>query len=119
MDERGTLQRALISVKSGHVEPSMVRDLRGTMDRERAAMGIFVTLKPGSKEMIREANIAGRYVAWDRDYPRLRVLSVEQLLKDRPRDMLPPLVLTGGNAEGRRKPRARNGQQELFDTHAS
>lgn len=45
----------------------MVRDLKGTVEREKAAMGIFLTLEGATREMRREATTAGMYHVWDRD----------------------------------------------------
>jgi hypothetical protein len=39
------MQTVLVSVKSGHVNSAMVRDLKGTVEREKAAIGLFVTLE--------------------------------------------------------------------------
>ncbi len=41
---RGELGRALVSVKSGGVNSSMIRDLKGVLEREKAEIGLFVTL---------------------------------------------------------------------------
>jgi len=40
-------QFAIVSVKGGeNINSGMVRDLKGTMEREKAAMGLFLTLTP-------------------------------------------------------------------------
>lgn len=81
-DARGSLKQALIQVKSGHVNSSMIRDLKGTLEREQAQIGIFITLEEPTREMVTEAASAGFYHSeiWNRDYPRLQMLSVEELL---------------------------------------
>ncbi|MBI3741168.1 MAG: restriction endonuclease, partial [Chloroflexi bacterium] len=53
-DERKPL-RVLIQVKSGHIKSGDIRDLRGTVEREKAAIGIFITLEKPTKEMEKEA----------------------------------------------------------------
>jgi len=35
----------LISVKGGGIKPGDIRDLKGTMFREKAVLGLFLTLK--------------------------------------------------------------------------
>ncbi len=74
-------ERCLISVKGGaNVGVAMIRDLVGTMDREKAPMGLFLTLAPPTKPMVAEAAAAG---FWDTDWgqiPRLQIVTVEQLL---------------------------------------
>src|SRR5207244_1551227 len=35
-----------VQVKSGHVKSGDIRDFRGTLEREKAQMGVFITLEP-------------------------------------------------------------------------
>ncbi len=81
-DPRGKPKRALVQVKSGHVKSGDVRDLRGTLEREEAALGIFITLEKATREMEREAVAAGYYHSplTKRDYPKLQILTIEELL---------------------------------------
>jgi site-specific DNA-methyltransferase (adenine-specific) len=51
----------LFSVKSGHVSAKDVRDLRGLIEREKAEIGILITLEPATKPMKTEAASAGFY----------------------------------------------------------
>ena len=87
------LESVLVSVKSGHVNSGQVRDLKGTLDREKAAMGIFVTLGEPTKEMNLEATTAGIYRVWERDYPKIQIVSIRDLLDEGRTPALPPLVL--------------------------
>lgn len=81
-DRKGGVKRTLVQVKGGNVNSGMIRDLKGTVEREQAAVGIFITLEKSTREMDIEAASAGHYHSeiWDRDYPRIQILSVEQLL---------------------------------------
>lgn len=81
-DNSGKPKRVLVQVKSGHVNSGLVRDLRGTVEREGAALGVFITLEASTKEMEREAVAAGFYHSpgWGRDYPRLQILTINDLL---------------------------------------
>jgi site-specific DNA-methyltransferase (adenine-specific) len=74
--------RVLVQVKSGHVKSGDVRDLVGTVEREKAAMGVFITLEEPSRDMLREAVSAGSYHSevWGRDYPRIQILTIADLL---------------------------------------
>jgi hypothetical protein len=45
----------IISVKGGGTNSAHVRDLKGTMERESAALGIFLTLNDPSREMEKES----------------------------------------------------------------
>ena len=53
----------LVSVKSGSVNSSQVRDLKGVLDREKAEIGLFVTLEEPSGPMQLEATTAGVYTS--------------------------------------------------------
>ena len=46
-------------VKGGHATVSQVRDLRGVIERDDAAIGVFVTLEPPTGPMKKEAAEAG------------------------------------------------------------
>lgn len=45
-------KRVLISVKSGGVNSGDVRDLRGVVEREKAAMGLLITLERSSRDKV-------------------------------------------------------------------
>ncbi len=80
-DPKGKTKQIVISVKSGHVSVSQVRDLRGVVDREKAEIGAFITLQESTGPMRREAASAGFYVSrWGR-HPRMQILTVEELLE--------------------------------------
>lgn len=81
-EARGKAKQVLVQVKSGHVGSAAVRDLRGTMDREKAAIGVLITLEPPTSAMETEAVSAGFYHSpgFNRDYPRLQILTIEKLL---------------------------------------
>lgn len=81
--------RVLVQVKSGHVKSGDVRDLVGTVEREKAAIGVFITLEAPSREMVKEAVSAGFYHSevWGRDYPRIQLLTIADLLAGKNVDM--------------------------------
>jgi hypothetical protein len=54
-DDDKKMQFAVLSVKGGGIKSGDVRDLKGTMDREKAAMGLFLTLNAPTREMEKEA----------------------------------------------------------------
>jgi len=82
-DNTGKAKRVLVQVKSGHVNSSHIRDLKGTLQREQAAIGVFITLEPPSKDMTTEAVSAGFYYSpgWNKDYPRIQILTITELLR--------------------------------------
>jgi site-specific DNA-methyltransferase (adenine-specific) len=76
-----TTERAIVSVKGGdNVGVPMIRDLKGVLDRERAPLGVFLTLAPPTRPMEAEAASAGFYELGGRRYPRLQILTIEQAL---------------------------------------
>lgn len=100
-DSSGKPKRILVQVKSGHVSASIVRDLRGVIEREGAALGVLITLDPPSQPMKTEAAAAGYYTSpgWGRDYPRLQILTVEGLLAGVERLDRPPAAVTFKQAQ--------------------
>ena len=90
----GGLLQALVSVKSGKPKADDVRVLKAVCEREGAAIGILVTLDEPTKPMRHEATIAGTYHSdvSGKDYPRIQILSVADLLERGVRPQLPPLV---------------------------
>jgi site-specific DNA-methyltransferase (adenine-specific) len=99
-DSTGKGKRVIVQVKSGHVSASIVRDLRGVIEREGAAMGVLITLDPPSQPMKTEAASAGHYTSpgWNRSYPRLQILTVEGLLAGVERLDRPPTSKTFNEA---------------------
>jgi DNA modification methylase len=105
-------KEVVISVKSGHVSVSHVRDLRGVVEREQAAIGLLISLEDPTQPMITEAAAAGFYrsPAYDRDYPRIQLITVKELL-DGIRPQLPPSLSAGSAYKS--APRAHNGNHQL------
>ena len=81
-DASGKGKQILVQVKSGKVKSGDVRDLRGTVEREGAAMGVFISLDPMTAEMRREAAAAGLYTSPlnGKTFPKLQLFTVEELM---------------------------------------
>ncbi len=71
--------KAIVSIKGGGVTDSHVKDLITTIDHEGGQMGLFVTLLPPTKPMVARAAAAGFYEAAGRTYPKVQILTIEQL----------------------------------------
>jgi len=80
-DYKGGPKKIIVSVKGGdNINVGMVRDLKGVLEREKAAMGIFVCLASPTKPMITEAAAAGLYQSYgERRYNRIQILTIEDL----------------------------------------
>lgn len=79
------IKKVIIQVKSGKVSSRDIRDLRGVLDRERAPIGVFITLEPPTAPMLAEAASMGFYHSpgWKRNFPRLQIMTIEELLNGR------------------------------------
>lgn len=82
IDAKGKSERILVSVKGGTTGPAHVRDLVGTVQSERAAMGVFICMKTPTKAMIDAANHSGVYTypVNSQKYPMVQIITVEELL---------------------------------------
>ncbi len=81
-NEGGKTKQIILSVKSGDVGVSDIRDLRGVIERENAEIGVLITLREPTKPMRTEAATAGFYRSpgWQQDYPKLQILTIAELL---------------------------------------
>ncbi len=79
---RRSTRKAIVQVKSGKVSSPHIRDLKGTVEREKADLGLFITLEEPTRAMGAEAASAGFYHSdiWQRDYPRMQIRTVAELL---------------------------------------
>ena len=82
---RRAVNKAIVQVKSGRVSSPLIRDLVGTVEREKAAMGLFITLEEPTRDMRTEAVSAGFYHSdlWQTDYPKIQIRTVGELLEGR------------------------------------
>ena len=76
-------KKIIVQVKSGHVSSAQIRDLVGTIEREKAVIGVFITLEEPTSATTKEAATAGFFesVTWEKQYPRIQFLTIEQLLQ--------------------------------------
>ena len=81
-DNSGRPKRIIAQVKSGHVNRGMIATLKGDMEREKAEIGVFITLHPPTEPMRQEALSSGVYTPEhfpDQQYPRLQILNIDDL----------------------------------------
>ena len=111
----GKTDRAIVSVKAGdNVGVSMIRDLRGVIEREGAAIGIFLTLTPPTQPMIAEAAAAGQFEMADfAPVPRLQIVTVEEAMHLRDRALKLPMMR--GDTFKRAKEEKKAGDQGSLD----
>jgi DNA methylase/Restriction endonuclease len=84
-------RKIILQVKSGNVSSRDIRDLYGTITREDAVIGIFITLKKPTSEMRKEANSCGLYQhkAMGRTYPCIQIVTIKDILEDNKRLDIP------------------------------
>ena len=121
-DEMGKPIAATVvaQVKSGKVSARDIRDLKGAVQRENAAMGVFITLEQPTQAMLKEALAAAYYESPGRQgmrYRKLQILTIGDLLDGANVDM-PRRFNNLKRAEFHRPAQANdNGesQQDLFE----
>jgi site-specific DNA-methyltransferase (adenine-specific) len=86
-DTTGKPKRVVAQVKSGHVGVNVVRELKTVAAND--AIGILLTLEPPTSPMKVEAVAAGYYHSpiWNKDYPKIQILTIEELLDGKTIDM--------------------------------
>jgi site-specific DNA-methyltransferase (adenine-specific) len=73
-------EKAMVSVKGGeHVGVAMVRDLAHVVDREKAKVGVLITLAEPTGPMKTEAVKVGFYETLYGKYPKIQILTIAEL----------------------------------------
>ena len=80
--QQRTQHKAIVQVKSGHVSAPQIRDLKSVVEREKASLGLFITLEQPTSVMQTEAVGAGFFHSdiWQKDFPKIQMRTIEQLL---------------------------------------
>jgi DNA modification methylase len=90
-DKPGTFENVILSVKAGKTGSAHIRDLKGVLEREKAAIGVLISMQDPTSAMKTEAVTAGFYesISWNRKYPKIQLLTVEELLEGKKIEMPP------------------------------
>lgn len=114
-EPRKKAKKIVVQVKSGHVGSSQIRDLKGVVEREKAPMGFFITLRPPTKPMLKEAISAGYYRSpWsNEDYQKIQIRTIQQLFDGLTFDLPPRAGLELAHTEKAHKKVGE--RQSLFD----
>ena len=80
---RSKYAKIIVQVKGGeNLNPSMVRDLIGTVEKEKAAIGLLITLEKPTSGMKGLAIHAGSHVSSLGDaFPRIQIRTIDDLLQ--------------------------------------
>ena len=111
---RRTPQKVVIQVKGGRVSSPQIRDLKGVLEREKAALGLFISLDTPTRDMRTEAAGGGFFHSelWQKDYPKIQIRTIGEMLSDSGFD-LPPSTSAAYQAAPR--VRSSQGRQEALD----
>ncbi len=115
-DNTGKAKRIVVQVKSGHVTRNQVATLKGDMEREKAEIGLFVTLQPPTGPMESEAASAGLYTPEhfpDSQYPRIQILTIDELLNGIRQAEYPRMAPEGTFRRAPRRRRSSGEQSKL------
>ena len=90
-DAVGKFEQVILSVKAGHTGRDHVHSLRGVLDREKAAIGVLISMQEPTGPMKEEAVTAGFYESktWGKKYPRIQLLTIAELLAGKKIEMPP------------------------------
>jgi DNA modification methylase len=82
-ESKKSFTKVVVQAKSGkNLTPGMVRDLLGTVEKEKAAIGLFITLEEPTIGMSEFANHSGDYDSpiWHKSFPKIQIRTVGELL---------------------------------------
>lgn len=103
----GGIGRVLVSVKGGkNIGPQFVRDLLGTVQTQKAEMGVLITMSEPTRGVLDAVNHGGTYVhpANNQTFPKVQVITVAELLAGKrpkmPLTLLPYVQAAKGTAKG-------------------
>ena len=106
--QKRTPHKIVVQVKGGHVSSPQVRDLKGVVEREQAAMGLFISLDEPTAPMRSEAASGGLFQSdvWQRDFPKIQLRTIGEMLAGSGFD-LPPRPAAYQPAQRVRRPQGR------------
>jgi adenine specific DNA methylase Mod len=115
-DDKGAAKKIIVSVKGGeHITRTMIADLKNSVERDKAQIGLFVTLVAPTKPMIAEATSAGFYESPSHGaFPKIQILTIEGLLAGSETPRYPDLSRGGVTFKKAKKEGAGSKQQELL-----
>ena len=94
-----TTEKAIVSVKGGGVGVKDIRELTAVVDRERAKIGVYISLEAHTEPMKREAAGAGLYDGPTGKVPKIQLFTIEELFAGKKTQI--PLMERGFKAAAR------------------
>lgn len=107
----GDFSTTIISIKAGTIHRAHVHELRGVIEREKAAIGVLISMEEPTKPMEEEAASAGFYKSkvWGQ-FPKIQLLTISDLLSGKKIDM-PPIRQVGATFKKAERHKAEGGKQ--------
>jgi DNA modification methylase len=111
---KGNFENVILSVKAGKTGSAHIRDLKGVLEREKAAIGVLISMQEPTSAMKTEAVTAGFYesTSWNKKYPKVQLLTVEELLDGKKIEMPPIKQLS---VTFKTAPKAKNKKSEQHE----
>lgn len=116
--QKRTPHKVVVQVKGGRVSSPQIRDLKGVVERENAALGLFITLEEPTRDMRTEAASGGFFHSelWDRDFPKIQVRTVSEILAGQGFELPPSVGTAYQPAQRVRRPQGQQTQLEGLET---
>lgn len=108
----GRTKQIIFSVKAGKTNVSHVRDLCHVVDREKAQLGVLISMHPTTQPMRAEAAEVGFYESPWGKHPKIQLLTVTDLLRGKRVDMPPA---TGVNVTFKKAPKNQAGGDDQLE----
>ncbi len=113
-DLEGGAKKIVISVKGGTLKPDDIRALNHVREREKAEIGILVSLHEPTPKMRADAASAGIYAGGKKQFPRVQLLTIEGLLSGKERAEHPDYVPDVNFKKAKREPEEAS-EDDLFE----
>lgn len=110
-------KKIVVSVKGGdNVNVAMVRDLAHVVEREKAEIGLFVTLSDATRPMREEAIKTGYYESpiTGASFPKVQILTIADLMEGTARAQYPDLSAGGVTFKKAKREEKTSDQKGLF-----
>jgi hypothetical protein len=110
-------EQIVIQVKGGETGVKDVRDLRGVLDREKAAIGILISLQAATGPMETEAASVGFYEhkTNKQKFPRLQLRTVKELMAGKGIERPSTVAATDETFKKAPKAKAKGGEQVALE----
>lgn len=99
--------KAIVEIKGGAVSVDQIHKLKSVIEREKAMIGLFVTLNPPTRQMVAEAANAGFVETDNGRYSRIQILTIEGIFDFREVPRLPVIDAGGFKKAPRERAKSR------------